>query len=100
MSAWMSRLPALVIDPRRSFPPDEFCRGANVPTAITTKPLHTQLTPSSAERARRERRHPKASKSLKTKLSSLDPLENSIGAKRTLQAASARGRPPSDNGQG
>ena len=31
------------------------------PTAISTKPHRTQLTPSSAERARRERRHPKAS---------------------------------------
>jgi hypothetical protein len=31
------------------------------PTAISTKPRCTQLTPSSAERARRERRHPKAS---------------------------------------
>ena len=30
-------------------------------TAISTKPPCTQLTPSSAERARRERRHPKAS---------------------------------------
>ena len=31
------------------------------PTAISTEPRCTQLTPSSAERARRERRHPKAS---------------------------------------
>ena len=31
------------------------------PTAISTKPPCTQLTPSSAERARREHRHPKAS---------------------------------------
>jgi hypothetical protein len=36
--------------------------GANRwPTAISTEPRCTQLTPSSAERARRERRHPKAS---------------------------------------
>src|SRR5271155_3679440 len=31
------------------------------PTAISTEPRCTQLTPSSAERARRERRHPKTS---------------------------------------
>jgi len=38
--------------------------GANRwPTAISTEPLCTQLTPSSAERARREHRHPKASTS-------------------------------------
>src|ERR1700733_10460230 len=35
--------------------------GAFWPTAISTEPRCTQLTPSSAERARRERRHPKAS---------------------------------------
>ena len=34
--------------------------GSSMPTAISTKPHRTQLTPSSAERARR-RRHPKAS---------------------------------------
>ena len=35
--------------------------GAFWPTAISTEPRCTQLTSSSAERARRERRHPKAS---------------------------------------
>ena len=37
------------------------CRANRWPTAISTEPPCTQLTPSSAERARRERRHPKAS---------------------------------------
>ena len=46
-------------------------------TAISTKPPCTQLTPSSAERARRERRHPKASTAKKSL--ALDPLENTIG---------------------
>ena len=32
------------------------------PAAISTKPLHTQLTPSSANRARKERRHPESVK--------------------------------------
>jgi hypothetical protein len=36
------------------------------PTAISTKPPCTQPTPSSAKRARRERRHPNASKSGRT----------------------------------
>src|SRR3954471_12065610 len=57
---------------------------APAPTAVSTEPLYTQLTPSSAVRARRERRHPKASKSLKTELSPLDPLENSIRRKRKV----------------
>src|ERR1700735_5213369 len=35
-------------------------------TAISTEPPCTQLTPSSAERARRERRHPTASTAEKT----------------------------------
>jgi hypothetical protein len=35
-------------------------------TAISTEPRCTQLTPSSAERARRERRHPKASTAKKS----------------------------------
>ena len=50
-------------------------------TAISTKPPCTQLTPSSAERARRERRHPKASTAKKSL--ALDPLENNIDVKRT-----------------
>ena len=45
-------------------------------TAISTKPPCTQLTPSSAERARRERRHPMASTAKKSL--ALDPLENNI----------------------
>src|ERR1700689_2354894 len=52
-------------------------------TAISTKPPCTQLTPSSAERARRERRHPKASTAEKSL--ALDPLENGIDGKRTLR---------------
>ncbi len=44
------------------------------PAAISTKPLHAQLTPSSAKRARRERRRPKASNSFKTKPPTLDPI--------------------------
>ena len=46
------------------------------PTAISTKPPCTQLTPSGAERARRERRHPKASTT--KSLPPLTPLENNI----------------------
>jgi hypothetical protein len=40
-----------------------FCstRPNDRPTAFSTSPPCTQLTPSSASRARRERRHPKAS---------------------------------------
>ena len=53
--------------------------GHSWPTAISTEPLRTQLTPSSAKRARRERRHPKASKSLTNEPPPLDPLENTIG---------------------
>jgi hypothetical protein len=45
-------------------------------TAISTEPPCTQLTPSSAERARRERRHPKASTAEKSL--ALDPLESRI----------------------
>ena len=51
-------------------------------TAISTKPPCTQLTPSSANRARGERRHPKASTTKKSL--ALDPLENSIDVKRTV----------------
>jgi hypothetical protein len=40
----------------------------------------TQLTPSSAERARREHRHPKASNPEETP--ALDPLENNIRKER------------------
>jgi hypothetical protein len=40
--------------------------GALWPTAISTEPRCTQLIPSSAERARRERRHPKASTAKKS----------------------------------
>ena len=54
-------------------------------TAISTKPPCTQLTPSSAERARRERRHPKASTAKKSL--ALDPLENNIDVNRTLRIA-------------
>src|ERR1700735_4098927 len=50
------------------------------PTAISTKPPCTQLTPSGAERARRERRHPKASTT--KSLPPLTPLENNICAFR------------------
>ena len=50
-------------------------------TAISTKPPCTQLTPSSAERARRERRHPMASTAKKSL--ALDALENNIDVKRT-----------------
>ena len=46
--------------------------GALWPTAISTEPRCTQLTPSSAERARRERRHPKASTAKKSL--ALDPI--------------------------
>ncbi len=56
--------------------------GALWPTAISTEPRCTQLTPSSAERARRERRHPKASKAKKSL--ALDPLENAIRRFETL----------------
>ena len=55
------------------------------PTAISTKPHRTQLTPSSAERARRERRHPKASTSGSS--FRLDPLENAIDVKGPLRIA-------------
>ncbi len=58
------------------------------PIAISTKPLHAQLTPSSAKRARRERRHPKALKPLKIEPPTLDPLENRIGAKASFAGAS------------
>jgi ABC-type oligopeptide transport system substrate-binding subunit len=51
-------------------------------TAISTEPPCTQLTPSSAERARRERRHPKASTAEKSL--ALDPLENGIDVDRTF----------------
>ena len=44
------------------------------PTAISTEPPCTQLTPSSAERARREHRHPKAS--TPRSLPPLTPFEN------------------------
>ena len=54
-------------------------------TAISTKPPCTQLTPSSAKRARRERRHPKASTAKKSL--ALDPLENTIDVKRPLRIA-------------
>jgi hypothetical protein len=47
-------------------------------TAISTKPPCTQFTPSSAKRARRERRHPKASTAKKS--IALDTLENNIDA--------------------
>ena len=54
---------------------DFVARGQPWPTAISTEPPCTQLTPSSAERARRERRHPKASTAEEPPL---DPLENGI----------------------
>jgi hypothetical protein len=50
----------------------------------------TQLTPSSAERARREHRHPKASNPEETP--ALDPLENNI--RRLRSSAALNGVPP------
>ncbi len=64
--------------------------GALWPTAISTEPRCTQLTPSSAERARRERRHPKASTAKKSL--ALDPLENEI--RLIAQIAVMSGRRP------
>jgi FAD dependent oxidoreductase len=64
--------------------------GANRwPTAISTEPPCTQLTPSSAERARREHRHPKAS--TPEELPALDPLENGI---RRLRASAGMRKLP------
>jgi len=62
----------------------DFVAGANRwPTAISTEPPCTQLTPSSAERARTERRHPKAS--TPKRASALDPLENTIRRSATFR---------------
>jgi hypothetical protein len=52
-------------------------------TTISTKPPCTQLTPSSAERARREHRHSKASTAKKSL--ALDPLET-LSTYRTFVA--------------
>jgi hypothetical protein len=49
------------------------------PTAISTEPLCTQLTPSSAIRARRERTHPIGVNVAQKRATILDPLENNIG---------------------
>ena len=58
------------------------------PTAISTEPRCTQLTPSSAERARRERRHPEGVDS-ERRASALDPLENAgIPRRRQRRRAS------------
>jgi transposase len=48
--------------PREGADDGEHCvaEASRWPTAISTEPRCTQLTPSSAKRARRERRHPKA----------------------------------------
>ena len=59
-------------------------------TAISTKPPCTQLTPSSAERARRERRHPMASTAKKSL--ALDPLENNIDPLLTFEIGPMNGR--------
>src|SRR5277367_6355419 len=49
------------------------------PTAISTEPRCTQLTPSSAERARRERRHPQSVESRRA--SALDDVDGpTVGA--------------------
>src|SRR6516225_7399476 len=50
------------------------------PTAISTEPLCAQLTPSSAIRARRERRHPIGVNVAQKRATVLDPLKNEIGA--------------------
>ena len=60
------------------------------PTAISTEPRCTQLTPSSAERARRERRPPESVDTPKS-LSPLDPLENDFSA-RDRQTVEMQGR--------
>src|SRR5215468_11195344 len=52
------------------------------PTAISTEPLCTQLTPSSAIGARRERRHPIGVNLAHNRAAALDPLENTIGHDR------------------
>jgi hypothetical protein len=57
-------------------------------TAISTKPPCTQLTPSSAKRARR---HPKASTAKKS--IALDPLENTIDRKGPKTRAKGCRRP-------
>jgi hypothetical protein len=64
------------------------------PTALSTEPPCTQLTPSSAERARRERRHPKAS--IPGRSFRLDPLENGIGGKRAYRSRLEKDRSPRD----
>src|SRR5271170_3849618 len=67
------------------------------PNAVSTYPPCTQLTPSSAERARRERRHPKVS--TPGRGSRLDPLENTIGGlRRFLSASCAPAIPPEPEG--
>jgi len=58
------------------------------PTAISTEPLCAQLTPSSAIRARRERRHPIGVNVAQKRATVLDPLENNIGAIEPSRVAS------------
>src|ERR1700729_2599107 len=67
-SQWLNRQPAVIVSSQEERRPREGADdGADIvawanrwPTAISTEPPCTQLTPSSAERARRERRHPQS----------------------------------------
>jgi hypothetical protein len=65
----------------------EACSRSNRLTAISTKPLHTQLTPSSAtehvENGGTQRHHTTAQD---PSSAPLDPLENKIGQLRTSRA--------------
>src|SRR6516165_9469470 len=62
------------------------------PTAISTEPLCTQLTPSSATGARRERRHPISVNLAQKRAVALDPLENNIGRLRDIPVNVVHGR--------
>jgi hypothetical protein len=63
--------------------PRRFCRTRQRKSRLRFQPRRpcAQLTPSSASRARREHMHPKASKS--GRAPALDPLENTIGRRRS-----------------